>query len=186
MTGARASLADLSAVVAAHARLHPALRPQDVYKLLYQRVFGPEHSVPNTRAAWGRLHLEILELPATPTTLPLYETLSPVLGRVNLQPLQQQGLSVAVLWSVFRDTLTQFQPGTLEDLLMAWQLALATPWAQGYDPSELVQFWQQMATADFPAVHHSPAYRTANQPHYRVVLRELAVARRLWVAPALA
>lgn len=175
---------DLYEILQTHQQRYPSLAPQDVYKLLYQRIFGPEHSVSDWRAAWGTLYLEVLELPGDATSLPLYEPLSSQLGRVHLQPLQQQGISVQLLWTAFRQTLQHFRPGAREDFLRSWHVALETPWAHSYPPAELAQFWQQMATADFPPVHHSPAYRIAHQPHYRVVLRA-AAARLLSILPAL-
>src|SRR5437899_3232217 len=136
---------DLSAVLTAHYQTHQALAPQDVYKLLYQRVFGPEHSVTNLAAARERLYLEILQLPQAPSAVPLFEPLSFVLCRVNLQSFMQSGSSVEQLWKAFRQTVREFQPGTLGDLQRAWSVFLSMPWAQRYAPERLVQFWQSIA-----------------------------------------
>ena len=165
--------AEFSAILAAHYQTHAALAPRDVYKLIYQAVFGPEHSIDNLRAAMERLYLEVLHLPDTPVTVPLLEPLSPLLCRVNLQPFVQQGGSVRALWQCFRQTVREYQPGTLVDLDRLWKFFLATTWAQRYDAACLEQFWQQMATANFAPVHHSRQYAEANVPHYRVVLRAL-------------
>ena len=164
---------ECSAILAAHYQTHAALAPRDVYKLIYQAVFGPEHSIDHLRAAMERLYLEVLHLPDTPVTGPLLEPLSPLLCRVNLQPFVQQGRSVRALWQCFRQTLREYQPGTLVDLDCLWKFFLATTWAQRYDAACLEQFWQQMATANFAPVHHSRQYAEANAPHYRVVLRTL-------------
>lgn len=169
---------EFSAVLAAHYRAHQTLAPQDIYKLIYQCVFGPEHSVENLAAARKRLYLEILQLPETPSSIPLLEPLSPTLCRVNLQPFMQSGGSVEMLWKSFRQTVREFQPGTLVDLQRAWSLFLATPWARHYAPELLEQFWQRMATANFPPVHHSRDYAEADAPHYRVALGSL-VAKHL-------
>lgn len=165
------SAAELSAVLAAHYQTHQALEPQDVYKLLYQCIFGPEHSIPTKAAAFQALYLEALQLPATLTTLPLLEPLSPVLCRVNLQPFMQHSRHLRALWRLFWRTAQEYQPGTRADLVYAWQLFVTTPWARQYESARLEQFWQQMATANFPPVHHSRTYTAANTPHYRVVLR---------------
>ena len=93
--------AEFSAILAAHYQAHAALAPRDVYKLIYQAVFGPEHSVDHLRAAMERLYLEILHLPDTPVTVPLLEPLSPLLCRVNLQPFMQQGGACRRCGSVF-------------------------------------------------------------------------------------
>ena len=162
--------AEFSATLAAHYQTHAALAPRDVYKLIYQAVFGPEHSLDNVRAALECLYLEVLHLPDTPVTVPLLEPLSPLLCRVNLQPFVQQGGSVRALWQRFRQTVHEYQPGTLADLDRLWKFFLATTWAQRYDAAYLEQFWQQMATANFAPAHHSRQYAEANAPHYRVVL----------------
>jgi hypothetical protein len=164
---------EFTAVLAMHYQTHQAMTPRDVYKLIYQAVFGPEHSVDNRRAAMERLYLEVLHLPDASVTVPLLEPLSPLLCRVNLQPFVQQGGSVRALWQSFRQTVREYQPGTLVDLDRLWRFFLATTWARRYDAACLEQFWQHMATAKFAPVHHSRQYAEANAPHYRVVLRVL-------------
>jgi hypothetical protein len=161
-------------VLAAHYQTHAALAPQDIYKLIYQRVFGPEHSLGQPAAARERLYLEILQLPQTSPSAPLLEPLSSELCRVNLHPFLHSGRSVEALWQVFRQTARTFRPGTLADVQRDWSLFCASAWAQQYPPELLEQFWQRMATEGFPPVHHSRAYTAANAPHYRVVLRALA------------
>jgi hypothetical protein len=161
-------------VLAAHFRTHTALAPQDVYKLIYQRVFGPEHSIDNLPAARERLYLEILHLPEGPPAMPLLEPLSATLCRLNLHPLMHSGGgNVAAVWRAFKQTVREFQPGTVADLQRHWRLFLASPWAERYAPAALEQYWQCLATEGFPAVHHSRDYTAANAPHYRVVLRSL-------------
>lgn len=164
---------EFATVLAAHYKVHEALEPQDVYKLIYQRVFGPEHLLSDVRSAKERLYLEVLHLPATPRSEPLLEPLSPVLCRINLGPFVQEGGSVEVLWRHVRHTVREFQPGTLVDLERHWRRFLTTAWAGRYAPEGLEQFWQRMATVDFPSVHHSRTYAEANAPHYRVILHEL-------------
>ena len=164
---------EFAAVLAVHFQTYQAFALQDVYKLIYQRVFGPEHGITNVAVARERLYLEILQLPQTPSSIPLLDPLSPDLCRVNLQPFMQRGSSVALLWKAFRRTAREFQPGTLEDVQRTWRWFVATPWAQHYAPALLEQFWQRLATDSFPAVHHSREYAMANAPHYRVVSRAL-------------
>lgn len=165
---------DIDAVLAAHFETHRALAPQDVYKLLYQRVFGPEHAIENPRAAKEALYLEVLRLPPAPAVMPpLIEPLSAALCRVNLQPLVQTGGSVEGLWRQFRCTAQTYTAGTLVDLERDWRRFLGSPWAKRYAPEVLEQFWQRMATAGFTAVHHSQGYAQAHAPRYRVVLQAL-------------
>lgn len=165
---------EFSAILAAHYDSHSGIQPQDIYKLIYQAVFGPEHSVTHWRTAVENLYLEMLHLPEVFEPTPCVEYLSPVLCRVNLQCCKVHGISVQVIIKLFRQTLREYQPGNLEDLQRYWKFFLTTSWAAHYPAELLEQFWQRMATADFQPVHHSRSYAEANQPHYRVVLRTLA------------
>lgn len=160
-------------VLAIHYRLYQSLELPDVYKLLYQRVFGPEHSIGDPRTARKRLYLEVIQLPETPASIAMIEPLSSVLCRVNLQPFIQAGGDIGCLWRVFRQTVRDFQPGDLADFQGDWNRFRNSPWVQRYDPALLGQFWQRMATANFPPVHHSRGYSMAYAPHYRVVCRSL-------------
>ena len=170
-------MGEFNAVLAAHFEAYSAFAPQDVYKLIYQRVFGPEHLIDDGRAAKEGLYLEVIRLPETLSPMPLLDPLSPLLCRVNLPPYIRKGGSIEVLWRVFRQTASDFQPGTLVDLERHWRLFRKTPWAARYAPEVLEQFWQQMATANFSPVHHSRSYAEAHAPHYRVVLRSLIDGR---------
>jgi hypothetical protein len=165
---------DLETVLAAHFETHRAIDPQDVYKLIYQRVYGPEHAIDNPRAAMEALYLEVLRLPPAPAVMPpLLEPLSFALCRVNLQPFVQNRGSVEMLWRQFRHTAQTYASGTQVDLERDWRQFRSSPWVQRYAPEVLDQFWQRMATVGFTAVHHSRGYAEANAPHYRVVLRHL-------------
>lgn len=165
---------DIETVLTVHFETHRAIDPQDVYKLIYQRVFGPEHAMTNHRAAMEALYLEVLRLPPAPVPLPpLVEPLSTKLCRVNLQPFVHHRGSIESLWKLFRRTAQTYSPGTLVDLERDWRGFLKSTWAQRYPPEALEQFWQRTATAGFAAVHHSRGYAEANAPHYRVVLHSL-------------
>jgi hypothetical protein len=165
---------DIETVLAAHFETHRAIDPQDVYKLIYQRVYGPEHAIDNHRAAMEALYLEVLRLPPAPAVMPpLIEPLSSVLCRVNLQPFVQNRGSVEMLWRQFRRTAQTYTSDTLVELERDWRQFRSSSWAQRYASEVLDQFWQRMATMGFTAVHHSRGYAEANAPHYRVVLRHL-------------
>ncbi|MGQ4807839.1 hypothetical protein NKDENANG_01201 [Candidatus Entotheonellaceae bacterium PAL068K] len=174
---------EFSAVLRRQYHTHRAIAPQDIYKLIYQRVFGPEHLIDDLGAAHEQLYLEVLRLSGRAVVGPLLEPLSPLLCRVNLQPFIQGGGSIEPLWQAFRHTARAFQPGSLVDVQRTWSLFVATPWAQPYGTERLEQFWLRMATADFPPVHHSHDYAKANAPHYRVVLRTLVAEHLGYTLP---
>ena len=81
-----------------------ALAPRDVYKLIYQAVFGPEHSIDNLRAAMERLYLEVLHLPDTASDdAGTRTTLASAVVESICSRLCSRG-SVRALWQCFRQT----------------------------------------------------------------------------------
>lgn len=164
---------EFDAVLAAHFETYRALDLQDVYKLIYQRVFGPEHLINDARAAKEGLYLEVVRLSEANSSLSLFDPLSAELCRVNLQPYVNRGGNLEALWRAFRQTARDFHPGTVVDLERHWRLFLASPWATSCPPEVQEQFWLQMATTDFSPVHHSSTYAAAHAPHYRVIRRSL-------------
>jgi hypothetical protein len=93
--------------------------------------------------------------------------------RINLQPFKfQQGdldwLAAACL------AAGQQQWGKLEELLQAWETFLGLcqegRWPE-FDFADVSDFSAWLEAQGYPAVHHSPAYRSRYQPSYRLILK---------------
>lgn len=162
-------------VVQVHVERHPLMEVQDLYKLVFQAAMGSEHAVPDPESARQWLERELSNLSGG-TPEPLTEPLSPdgALVRVNLRAFIQQDGEVDLLLAAFVATAARHE-GSKDRLRSYWSdvEAMAGEGALAFDLDQLREFFSDMQSRGFPAVHHSPQYRDTYHPAYRVVLIEL-------------
>lgn len=158
-----------------HAARYPRWQVVDVYKLVYQAVFGAEHALSDICTARGYLEYEWSHLTSGPMGEPLFEPLRPDgrLGRLHLRPYRAQGGDVEQLFQLWLLT-AECVHGTVDALREVWHdvECLARSGDLPFAINELNAFWNIQAAQGFPPVHHSLAYRSAYAPAYRVVLAE--------------
>ncbi|MBN1996434.1 hypothetical protein JW935_02695 [candidate division KSB1 bacterium] len=158
-----------------HLDHHPSLQVQDIYKCLYQGVFGAEHLLTNEDKARDYFFSEFERIPAE-NKPPLVEPVSVDGGivRVNFRPFKAMGGSAEKLWETFRSSARLFapQPDLLETL---WRLfySLCKERKCPFDPVQVREFDEKQKAAGYPPQHHTPDYRRDNEPAYRVVGRGL-------------
>jgi hypothetical protein len=156
-----------------HLREHHNIRIQDVYKLLYQGVFGAEHLINDVTRAKNFLIEEWSRLPADKLKV-LIEPVSPDgrLVRANLRRCKAEGLDVQNVWRAFYDSVGQVKAEKI-DFEKSWQqfVEFCESGDLPFDPMESRQFGKETKAANWPAKHHSPEYRESNYPAYRVVLK---------------
>lgn len=166
--------------LASQLRLHPSMTPQDIAKLCYQAAYGAEHLLSDLEAARRYLMRE-MEATEGDGALPLVEPISDEVARVNLAPWKARGLSVDLLFDLFAATATVSGDGAAA--LEAY-LAEADAYLRNHDTPVSPSDWQVFLTwydgQGRPAIHHSPAYREAEKPAYRIVRRELLIQKGLW------
>lgn len=139
---------------------------QDVVKLCYQAVFGAEHLLTEPETARKWLLEELNAVPARRE--PLWERISPDFVRVNLGAWKSRGLPVETLFELFRKTAAQKHGSEREFRALLAETLNTMPERTNA---------MRKAAADclqdgIHPVHHSEAYRRAEQPAYRVVARE--------------
>jgi hypothetical protein len=158
-----------------HLQRYPAMKPRDVYKLLYQGIMGLEHLVVSPEEFAARLRTEYRT--ASPSDVePLWETVRPdgALGRLNLRPFRmQQGDLESLVVACLRTAQRVW--GAPEDLHGAWRTLVALcqsgQW-EAFPLPEVLAFSARLEEQAYPAVHHSARYREAYRPAYRLVGRE--------------
>jgi hypothetical protein len=152
---------------------YPEITVQDVYKLLYQSVFGVKHLLMDTVMSKKYLWQEYESI--TPKDEPLFENISldGSIVRINLKSFKHKNLS-------------------LEQLLKVMKLSAES--ING-DPSEFKKYWdeyermvinkelsfnieeirkyREKITPHPPEEHHSEIYIQRYSPSYRVVKKEL-------------
>lgn len=156
-----------------HFGLYPAMQPQDAVKLLYQMEFGPEHMIRDEKKSLDMLRGEMAALPPGPEKEPLYQSIGNGLCRLNLRPCTARGIPAEEINRLFMEAARtthgdrrRFQAalGELEQLAEEDE----TP----FEAIELDIFLIQYRDKNCPAVHHSPEYRAAYAPAYRVVIQK--------------
>lgn len=156
-----------------HLELHQNVAVQDVYKMLFQGVFGGEHLLADLTRAKAYLAEEWARV--TPKAdEPLIEPVSlrGEIVRINLRPCRADGFSADDVWQAFAASAGKATAANA-DFKKLWHL-FENLCAQNLLPfavDEVRQFGAEALAAGWPAKHHSPAYREANYPAYRVVRR---------------
>lgn len=178
MTGSRSNIwhdsEGLIRLIDQHLQWYPSMAPRDAYKLLYQGVLGPEHSMENEFAFRERLLLEFASLEARQGEQP-YEPVRPdgLLVRINLRPFKfRNGDLESLITACLLAGREEW--GKPEDLMAAWDAFCALcqegRWP-GFGPASVSECSVWLKAQGYPAVHHSQAYRKCHQPSYLLVAK---------------
>lgn len=155
-----------------HFDLYPRMEPQDAVKLIYQQAFGPEHMIANPEKSLAALKTELDGLSAGPAQEALYEPIGNGLCRLNLRPCKEKGIPAEDINRLFVEASQSTQGD--ERLFRQGIKALQKLAEEEQTPFEAVEL--DLFLARYPqkpaAVHHSPRYREAYAPAYRVVVQK--------------
>ena len=162
---------DVSNLILNHMKHRPEALPQDVYKLLYQGVFGVGHIVSDH--AWEVLVEEAgrIDLEDHPDD-PLFEPVSPdgSMVRVNLRQYINMGGELEALFRVMKESAKI--KGETGVFLEYWGQFKELVY-EGKIVHSLVdiQILDEAIKRDgVKPMHHTEPYREAYYPSYRVVL----------------
>lgn len=158
--------------------LHPEMEPQDVIKQCFQSAFGAEHILTDLQRAEDYLYLEFESTEAE--DILLTEDISDKFCRVNIAAWKYRNLSKKLLFDAFTQSgKTFFGEKTAERghvefraLMREYEITLKSVWNEE-KMREFTAFVDAYYEQGIRPVHHSEIYRTAYNPHYRVVAAEL-------------
>lgn len=155
-----------------HLQKRPGMALQDVYKLLYQGVLGPEHIIETAESFKARLRSEWEHLPAGPED-ELLESIRPdqTLARINLRAYRAAGGSLEQLAEACLDTAgSSFQAiGDLQEIWRSLSRYFLENHLYGFSNQEIQSFSRWLDENNFPPVHHSEIYRQMYRPAYRLI-----------------
>ena len=155
-----------------HLERRPLMWAVDVYKLLYQGVFGVGHIL--GEHAWHRLKEEAraLRLGDQPEE-PLMEAVSSdgAMVRVNLRPYLRRGFPLEKLFSAMK--ASSVEKRRVEEFIEVWRAfkEFVRTGRLVFDEGEIEALDREMRPGACPPRHHSEVYRRAYAPAYRVVKR---------------
>lgn len=158
-------------------RLHPEIGVTDIYKFLYQGVYGPGHAIEDRDAAARYLDEEMATLRPVEVQDPLCQSLGgdPAMVRVHLRPLKAAGGDRSALLDAF---IASAEPASGDAASMETALRKAVTRLVRRSRFQLAGQMEdlagRLAEEGYPPVHHSDGYVAAYQPAYRVVALELA------------
>ena len=158
---------ELRTILIAHAKQYPLMQPRDAVKLIYQNEFGGGHLIRDEQACLNYLRREYADLEKDPT-VPLYEDIGNGIIRVNLAAVKPEDLEQ--LGRAFIDSAAKHK-GTMDRFLNKLEVLrkLANEGVFNFDTNALNAYLSEYEAAGYPAVSHSPEYRQAYKPAYRII-----------------
>jgi hypothetical protein len=164
----------VEALIREHFARRPLMRATDVYKLLYQGVFGVAHIMGDDAWNWLEAEAEKLDLD-NHLEEPLLEDVSAdsSIVRVNLRPYLRRSLPLNKLFSAMKETVhMEVSP---EELFEAWAVfkGLVISREVHIDLEEFEALDWELQKEGCRLHHHSEVYREAYHPAYRVVRRNV-------------
>jgi hypothetical protein len=156
-----------------HLEHHKNMGIQDVYKLLYQGLFGAEHLLHDVERAKAYLEDEWQRVPAlADEKLCEPASLDGTIVRANIRRCKADGISLTQLWEAFYSSVAKVKADTEQFETMWFSFAtLCRLTKLPFDAARVFQFGQEAQSQHWPAKHHTPEYREANYPAYRVLLK---------------
>jgi len=157
------------------------MKPDDLYKLIYQAALGGAHMGVDSAMALTWLQREVSTLDAGgPESL--VDTIAPggAVVRINLRPYVAAGYPLPALASAFAVSAQDYRSSRA--LLTYYWLEmerLAAHHRIPFSADSLRAVWEREQSRGFPAPEHSGAYIAAYHPAYRVITGA-ECARRGW------
>lgn len=168
----RADALETQEVMQNHAKKYPCMRPQDAVKILYQNEFGGGHIIANPEASLRFLQEEFLRLPQQAEEVQ-WESIGGGMVRLSLYGLQE-GWLPAVNWMFVAGAAAAKGDRERFERKLDCLQAIADQGGLPFSGAELADFLDVYRRNGCPMVSHSPEYRAAYHPAYRVIPEKYA------------
>lgn len=169
---------EVEAFVAGMLHNYPEARLLDIYKSCFQDYMGAEHLVGDIASARSYLEQE-LALTSDVDLLPWYSEPCGVDGRyvrVSLRAVHDGLITIDELLDAFVNSANASDRPTVEQWSARWREILVTIDGMGLELPHFEQdklFIDSVLAQGKYAISHSPEYREAYKPHYRIVRRDI-------------
>lgn len=163
---------DLEQILREHGQKYPLMQPKDAVKLIYQNEFGGGHLIRDPEGCLQMLRQEYENTARNDG--PLTEAIGNGMVRVMLSALDAHGCTVQHLGRVFLESSRAHKgdPTVFVQKLDVLRKVTASG-AFSFALEELEAYLEEYKAAGYPMVSHSPRYRKAYGPAYRVVEQKL-------------
>lgn len=157
---------------------YPKARILDIYKSCFQDYMGAEHLVGDTASARAYLEQE-LETTALDELMPWYYEPCGINGnyvRVSLRAVMEGKVQAEKLLDAFVRSANDPERPTIETWKETWHEIVAVIDKMGLElahQQEDMAFIEGVLAQRKYAISHSPDYREAYSPHYRIIKQEI-------------
>lgn len=169
---------DVETFVTRLLKQYPKARLLDIYKSCFQDYMGAEHLVNDTASVRAYLEQELTMTDVKDLQAWYYEPCG-IRGnyvRVSLRAVKEHYITADALLNAFIASANDARRPTVERWAAQWQeivkeidqMGLTLPY---YDEDR--QFIDDVLAQGRYAISHSPDYREAYSPHYRIVRRDI-------------
>ena len=166
----------------AHAARYPLMEATDFAKLIYQSAFAGGHLIASREAALDRLTSEMNDLSAEGFS-PLLEPIGGGLCRLYLAPARRMGLRAETICGLFAETAAAYQSAPARfERGMEELAALCREGALTADPEAVAALARSARESGYAPFSHSPRYRAAYHPAYRLVGEDFCRYLQLFAA----
>lgn len=157
---------------------YPESRLLDIYKSCFQDYMGAEHLVTDSERVKAYLDEE-LETTTLDELMPLYYEpcgIDSNYYRVSIRAIKEDIITEELLLDAFVRSANSVERPSVESWRNRWHMIIGTIDQMQLDLplyEEDKQFIDSILSAGKYAISHSPEYREAYHPHYRIVIRRI-------------
>lgn len=164
------------------AAAHPVMDPEDIYKMLYQAVYGAEHLLKDVESARKYFQKEYAEVIPREEEEPLWEQIGTEVYRINLRVWKKKKLPPEWLFCMFAGSVEMYnecygdaievtkqekEQKFFQYIDMAYSLAKEGVFS--FSAGDFDRYSREYQKEAPRAVHHSEKYRDGERPSYRLV-----------------
>ena len=170
------SAQDIESFVRKQLETYPQSRLLDIYKSCFQDYMGAEHLVSDRQTVKAYLDEE-LETTSLDALMPFYYEPCGVEGRyvrVSLRAVKENLITKDLLLDAFIRSANSAERPSVESWKDRWHEIVGTINQMGITLPQYgkdMEFLDSILSAGKYAISHSPEYREAYRPHYRIVER---------------
>jgi uridine kinase len=164
---------NLREVLEQHTNQYPLMQPCDAVKLIYQNEFGAKHLTEDKAACEAAIHRETAALAASGEPHvrgAMAEAIGNGIVRLNLAKAMSAGVSPE---HIHKMLMTSAQRICGSEASFKAKLAVLEAMASenrfSFTSASLREYLEEYRNQGCPPVHHSPEYRAAYAPAYRVI-----------------
>ncbi len=169
------SIKEVSSLLHMQYALYPHLTVQDMVKALYQAEFGCGHFVNSEKRVMKMLSQELLTVCPKSLTPSFVEPVGGEFCRVHLARMQEKGLSTQTLARLFILSSDKCgSMGNFQQLLCEMLVLIDRGDFASIESERARHFLSEYHAEGCPAVRHSPDFREAYSPAYRVIRADFA------------